>query len=528
MTSRRLDLTYSGGTLDLVCADGADEYWFETLANGFGVGSPQAVKVIRQSLMRDGSDSYISRYDNRTITFAVAVNSADLLGVQLGEQALAFACAGRAQLSWTPPDGIGATTVYEVLNADFAPSVDDLQWVRPGKKQTVYTLTLECEPFGHSVDLRTVTFSPATPTITTLDAGSATTNFSVASGDAATITTTTHLAEASIKIDQTAAAMGYTFLRWSGAFTGTTYVAVDIAADPGNALVTPPTFGGNFPLATQMQAGGYMRYFYATPTSPADMRLTSYILDGTSALTDFYIGGIYGATSLPSTGVLSAQIEGSVRTNGTITISGGVGLGDVIVYADPTLTTHGWQPDDPTTWANAPEGTYAVWAKSLNTFGYSAGDLLDVTIGSQVAYTVAPYASTSDNWFPVGRIAFGGKRNGRIGSFTPTMHVNSAGTNRYSNFSVRLIRMSPDTSLTIAHDLTDTRLLIDLPSLDYPLGGVWGGAAGSESSVLDSCDAWDYPVLSAPSTDFFIRCSAVASPTVTATYYPRWHSFAGA
>lgn len=157
--SLRLDLRSPLAVLDLANADpqpGA-RFYFDTKVAGFSLGKPEAQKIIVASLMADGSDSRISRYENRTITFRVAVCSEDLNGCGLGEQALALACLGRAELLLTPPDGYGATTVFTVLNGTFDPVADDYAEVRPGNlKMRFYDLTLECQPFGRSVDPTTV------------------------------------------------------------------------------------------------------------------------------------------------------------------------------------------------------------------------------------------------------------------------------------------------------------------------------------------------------------------------------------
>lgn len=511
MSAFRLDLIHKDGSLDLVSADGFGDFWFETLAAGLDLGSPQAVKVVRQSLMRDGSDSAISRYDNRTVQFQVAVNAPHSLGLQDAERTLALATAGRAQLSWTPPDGIGATTVFEVLNATIDPIVDDLSWVRPGKKQQVYLLTLECEPFGRSSAPVTVNFAPASPTFTTLDDGSVAGNWSNVAGHVpVTLSAVTWLGEASIKAAQPYSpdGSGVSYVRWSGTVGATPFVAVDLVRNP--AYFPPSTsFAGMTPVAIEARPGGYTRYYFPASTNAPDLRLWN----TSAAATDWYIGGVYTASTLPSTGVLAADIPGSVRTQGVVTISGATALGDTMVYCDPTMMSHGWQPDEDSTWPQAPEGSYMIYRKDALS---ANGGTFTATAGGQTVTTYLKVGAVPNNsWFPVGRVALGGLRSGRLGSsYSPLTETNT-----------RIFRIAPDTSLTFVRGLTQTRLLIDLPSLDYPRGGVWAGAAGSETSVLDSTDAWEFPTLTPPTTAFFIRADGAANASSTATFYPRAHTF---
>lgn len=503
------DLRAYVGDLDLT------DYPYSLAYNELDLPAGENVMTFFEALLVDGSIGTSSRTNNRTLTVPIYVEGSDLLDLAANEEALILACEReRNTFTLDPGDGIAPASVFDTFRIQATHERDDDQESALMRR---WNLSIPALPWVRSPEPITVTFSPATPTITTLDAATALTNFSVVSGGA-TLSTVTYLTETAVKVAQPDSNVAQ--VRWSGAFTGTAYVALDVYSGAGTPAFNLYSFGGNYPLATQAQANGYTRLFYLPPTSPA----TILLYNSTGGAVDFHIGGIYGATSLPSTGVLSSVVEGSVRTNGVLTVSGGT-LGHTMVYADPTMTEYGWQPDVATTWANCPEGTYAVYVKHTGALTYSVGTLVDFTVGDQVAYTRTEYAYTDDEWFPVGRITLGGRRDGRAGSFTPTMHTTGSVTNRYSSFGVRLFRMAPDTSLTYVRDVASTRLLIDLPSLDYPRGGVWGGAAGSEVSLLDKTDAWDYPVLTPTRTDFWVRADSLANAVLAATYWPRAHTF---
>lgn len=144
------------GSLDLVGRDNsAGGYRFSVLADGFDPGSPEAVRAIVATLWRDGDDSRITRFGNRATRFQVVIDGADLYAVGDGEKALAFEVGGPNLLTWTPPDGFGKPTVYEVLNSTMTPVPDDLDELR---NRRTFAVELECRPWVRSAELTTVTF----------------------------------------------------------------------------------------------------------------------------------------------------------------------------------------------------------------------------------------------------------------------------------------------------------------------------------------------------------------------------------
>lgn len=391
--------------LDLVNADngsGSLPYWFETLAEGHSLGSPQARKVIVANLMRDGSDSRIDGHDNRTITFRVTVCGPDLAALAAGERALVLQSAAlRSNLSWTPADGFGATTVFTVLNATLDPVADDLAEVRSGTKRRAYDITFECQPFGRSVDLTTVTFSPVL-----------------------------------------------------------------------------------------------------------------------------------------SSGLLSADIGGSVRAPGSITVTRASGtLVDLFVYSDPAMSAYGYHPDTPATWHLAPAGRYAFYMKPSTPGGYTglaSGSVILTTVTanghSQTLRTRPGTLDANTQWLPMGMADLGGNRDGLVGALTfLNVHI-PPGVSQEAMAPTTELRMfrvkDGETSLTRCNGAAFARpIIIDIPSLEFPRGGVWANGV----DILPNVSAWGLPLVAPPEAALFVADSTSGSTAlnVTLDYYKHWHTYAG-
>lgn len=392
--------------LDLVNADngsGLLPYWFETLAEGYSLGSPQARKIIVANLMRDGSDSRIDGHDNRTITFRVTVCGPDLAALAAGERALVLQSAAlRSNLSWTPPDGFGATTVFTVLNTTLDPVADDLAEVRSGTKRRAYDITFECQPFGRSVDLTTV-----------------------------------------------------------------------------------------------------------------------------------------GPTSVLSSALFTADIGGSVRAPGSITVTRGSGtLVDLFVFSDPAMAEYGYHPDTPATWHLAPAGRYAFYMNPSTPTGFadiSLGSVAKTTITSnghsQTLRTRVPGSlDANTRWFPMGTADLGGNRDGLVGALTFLNRHDppaAAEETMHSETKLRMFRVKDgETSLTRANGAAFARpIIIDIPSLEFPRGGVWANGV----DILPNVSAWGLPLMAPPEAALFVADSTSGSSalSVTAEYFKHWHTYAG-
>jgi hypothetical protein len=140
-SKHRLDF----GPLDMVSRDGPrGAYWFQVSSKGYDPGSPESVKEIVKSLLLDGDFNRRRRYSNRSVTFVVTIEADDGDALARGQYALEVEVGRHANtLIWTPPDGVGAPSVFEVVSGVIKPLFDDLDELRVRRK---FTVTLECKP----------------------------------------------------------------------------------------------------------------------------------------------------------------------------------------------------------------------------------------------------------------------------------------------------------------------------------------------------------------------------------------------
>lgn len=129
-----------------------DGYLIEAI-EGMEFGAPQPIEVTIAAMLRDGTILAKTGDDNRdSVAFPFRIKAADSMALALGEQRVALAIGKPTTMEYTPPDGIGPTTVFKVLTSSLAQPFDDLAEVR---LQRTYRLRLVCEPFTRSVDLIT-------------------------------------------------------------------------------------------------------------------------------------------------------------------------------------------------------------------------------------------------------------------------------------------------------------------------------------------------------------------------------------
>ena len=526
MSAHRLD--FAG--LDLVNADGGGSFWFETLANGFALGSPQAVKFIVASLMRDGSLSRIDRYDNRTITFTVQICGPDLGALADGEAALSLVVVGaaRQQLAWTPPDGFGYPTVFEVLNATMDPQADDLAEIRPGIKRRTYALTLECEPFGHSLDLATQTLTPSAVAPTVVDDCSTTADWSkVDPGAIGSISATTVSGETVVTFPLNNPSTATPFdVAWSGTKPVTTYVVIDVRQGTGS---TPGQINGFMldasgnpvpPAVTEtvvLSSRNYRRLYFTNPggTAPYKFRFTTSDPSSTAAITS-----LSSADTIGIAGVMAVDTLGSVRSVGSVTCSRpGTPITSLFLYADPSLIA-GFSPNAQAAWGNGRDGTYVLYAANT----YVAGDVVSVSFTDSEGRVVSTLPTRIDtevaamSWQPLGQVHLGGFQSGLIGAQTLAVTKNGAAA---TTPDLRLFRLADDTTLTVLDGISGETVTVQAPSVDYPVGGIWADG-------VSVAPVWPgFPTVAVPSTALFAEAndSDTSPMTSTLTYFPRSHTY---
>lgn len=139
------------GGLDLI-GDGFDSFKIETIAEGMSFGGADPQDVVTQTLLQDGSSVATDRWDNREIAFGVLISGPDLIAVAAGEAALYAELGRRNTLTWTPPDGWGPPTVFDVLTSWAEFDFDDWGEMEPGTIGRRFAIRLTCLPWGRDVE----------------------------------------------------------------------------------------------------------------------------------------------------------------------------------------------------------------------------------------------------------------------------------------------------------------------------------------------------------------------------------------
>lgn len=146
------------GAANLVGTDAelaANGYRLCVLGDDLTWGNPAAIQRKVNSWLQDGAIVELQGYDNRDdMVVPVLVEGVDLDKVALGEAALMAECGRPNTLTWTPPDGVGAPTVFSVVMSSLELDTDDL---RENLLERVYVLRIQAEPFARSQNMVTVT-----------------------------------------------------------------------------------------------------------------------------------------------------------------------------------------------------------------------------------------------------------------------------------------------------------------------------------------------------------------------------------
>ena len=518
-------------------------YWFETLADGWDLGEPEAVKVVFASLAADGDDERVTRHGNRTVAFQVAVCGPDTLATAAGERALRLAMGRRTELVFTPPDGFGESAVFDVLNATMKYDADDFALTR-SEVRVVYAVTLTCEPFTRPVDPVTVSLTYGASAPTTLDDGSSVSGWSSPDGplSAVTISSETAVKLAPTSPPQAPAPPGsmrsYRVTRAGLALpSAQPYLAVDLGITGSGAPGLSPGYLGwpvpmylmiagqkIAPVASLQLPNGFKRFWFPHSLAGTTQTVDLVPIVGGSfyGLDGVYVGGVYAYATPPDGGTMLVDIAGSERSPLSLRVRSGGGLGTLLMFSDPALLEFGYNPVDPATWGNAPSGSYTVLCTRATSWSTSLHTLKLGTLESKsVAMSDTPGSALMFDF------DLGARRDGRIGA-VGTVLIDGA-TLTASGTKAYLLRNEPGvTAVTYLNAVPHSYVFIDAPTAGGA-GGVWGGALadGSDAvSLAPAADVLEWPLGTPPAMPLFLAANTSISATVT--HYPAHHTFVAA
>lgn len=339
------------GSLDLIGQD-FNDFKIETIAEGMNFGGADPQDVVTQTLLQDGSSVATDRWDNREITFGVLISGPDLIAVAAGEKALYAELARRNTLTWTPPDGWGPPTVYDVLTswADF--DFDDWGEMEPGTIGRRFAIRLTCLPWGRDVEKTVVPAiangeTPPSPVEVVVDDCSSTASWSSINSALSVVGGTA--IQATWTVGKQAAGMQRSFS------------SIDASLTPYLVVDWKPVSGPFVPIIVGDSNGSFEQV--ASGPSPLGPSMTRTWFKAPTTITGIVIQWVLASRLAGSAQVHSIErtnvdpfvgtgrqqfrslvVGGSARTQGSLQIAHDTdALGDVLVYTNSDDQS-GYQP----------------------------------------------------------------------------------------------------------------------------------------------------------------------------------------
>jgi hypothetical protein len=536
-------------------------------------------------LGRAGGPVAYDHTDNREPVFRITIEGEDSEVLARGERALQLQCEQPTTLTWTPPDGAGEPSVFDIMWSHLEPVFETDGLTGLGMEEAVvgtrtYLVRMQALPYARAQSQVVVTSLPAgtTATETVVDSGSSTTGWAAGSGTLAVTS--------GAVVNTTAVKTIHQYLIRSGTISLATarYVAVTWASSATGLKAVEVTLAGvdtKLPQVSRVAAtGAFFTSFYRLPDGLASTTSLTVTFQPRGLVGTFSIDKVSTWTDLPTTGTARQKTTtlipgGSVRTNGSIQVAHATSaLGTVIVYSQksdggylPPLSRWFAAGTTPTTDVTRMSGSYAsiatakdyrvpvtalprgrveLWAwvrSSVSTeFGfYWAVDTWINNVGIGIGtYARTPLTLPANTW----KLVCFGESN------VPNVDIGPAG---YVRVSVQ--RDALDSGVTVEVDETylfatdegrltivdcgtgtpsaggpSNRLWIDAPSPDQPQGAIWRGNADDRSDAWHAghlAEPWspDGHELDPAGANFFVATSNASDALTSAQCYPRFNTF---
>lgn len=570
------ELTFDG--LDLVGRTPyPDGYWFEALSDESSFGASEPITSEQVSGLLNGTLVQLDSWGNRVLEFLVRVRGGNSGVIAKGERELTKRAGDRPKvLSFTPPDGWGARTDYDVLVT--APEFlwDDFAERDLSVSGRVWKLTLTCGPFGLAAENSTTQVgfpAPVSPSTTTISDGTAATNWT---SDYGSVTVVSGQLDVPGVVNFGAADVYYvssgTEGRWcsfqakrsglSQSLASLKFVRAEFTALTGGStlaylleqqvrLVVNGTrsfhpiayeaigadgkglrvwwYADGITTATSLDFSGRVvgyRSDGAIPTSPPAIRLDNVAVTNVPpSITTGYANQTYGV--LASTG--SAPSAGTIRVSHPSS-----DLGNTIVYTAPVLELEGaayrpdclrWGADPLIPQRTLPPGTYVfVMLNGGSTLTFqtkAANGTTDIGSSTTVTGTQGIFPST---WV--------------TGSITlPLVDVPTRDTSTFLKIDngtsgpteLWLFWMGDGAALTIAKEVTDKNLFLQHPQVGDTTPGIFTGDEADMSDAIfpgDKVIAWDQHRIDPAGTTVHVVTTGAVKPTVEFVGRPAFHGFA--
>lgn len=387
----------------------------------FGTAVPVTVALLW--LGRAGAPVSWDSTPNREPVFRITVEADDSDLLARGEKALQLQCEQPTTLAWTPPDGAGEPSVFDIVWSHLEPIFDRDGLTGVGMEEAVirtrtYVVRMQALPYARGVDLVVTPAAVGTATETVIDDGTSAVGWQDGLGGTPTVVSGA-LQSTHFQLLKTAGLGSLT----AGRYLTVTWQATYSPSGLTMQLNSSPTQYGS-PIATVV-SGGWTTTYFTIPAGVTTSNFFAFYANPNGATGTLSIDKIAMWTDVPFFGsarqkAMSLVPGGSVRTQGSIHVShASSALGQTIVYTYPAgigylppLRPWRVQSQSVTTDAAmlsgarnllgptsteyqmpasaAPVGRVEVWARIRATL---ATGLADITwkVASQIGGTSLPY-----------------------------------------------------------------------------------------------------------------------------------------
>ena len=350
-------------------------------ALGFGMdlGRPENVYAVMESLLADGEVVSSNRTSNRSLSLPVLVEGADMQELADNEAALVAECEKSLNLlTIDPGDGYGPPTVFRVFRAQAKHNRDDDAEMARLRQ---YTVEFQALPAAYSASATTVGAEFVASSVTIADDCESATGWTATallpannpvtpSVDSSVFATGTGSvkftqsgviipafgeARSTISVDRTglsidASGGGYFVARLKPEWS----FALDENPNDLRDFYITTSGGGResvSPLLGEIDTNGFLKLSFVVPNAST---ITAFEFTATQTATGVYSSiaapslwvdslGLAGNSSAPQN-VMSFDVAGSMRCEGSFTVSAAAGLGDVVLYTVPDKGD-GFRPD---------------------------------------------------------------------------------------------------------------------------------------------------------------------------------------
>ena len=550
--------------------------------HGLQRGKHTRITAVADSLIQDGSIERVVRDDNRDVQLVLCLDGTDSDALAQYEATLFREVnRGRNEFRWTPPDGFGATAVFDVLWADLAfadeGNVWDLDEIR-GRRN--YVLTLRCLPFARSVDPFTVSgvTSGATPTTVVINDATAVTGWTEQppsgsvrpaqqSGtdvfvDVVTGYYPTHpvlIYTPASPVDMTSTQYLHVYWRTTSVFY--TNENMPVTADGTPLTQVERTYIGGYGDGPF----GYHRTTYICPdASVSEFRITAPPMSGYaggSSSGTFRIDKLERTNQAPSTGTLRqksirVEVPGSARAAASLEVSHPTsGLGDVLVYTGAAGYNPALSPFRVSTTTADSEmvsgergvggtydipafllrpGNYQLVTRATTEATYTATAVLrvgGVDVGTPTpgptSALVTPYVGATYMLHTLGSFMLPPREVPTATSATVRVVITATGGGTKETDEAWLFYMPDDGSahLSAIAAGTSKRMWLDAPTIDRPHPACYVGNAADRSDaygVDGAVSNWDEHLFPAGSNEVFVVTTTALDAQVELEGWARW------